>query len=182
MQPDEKRDRVYLCAVAPAPSAQADERYAADVLTEVLGGGEGSRLYWALVHPGIADSADMMYSEEDGAGSLYVFATCDPERTTEVIDLIRATLNTAQSDGISDDEIARARRKLASALVLRAETPMGRLITVGLDYVYRKRIEPLTTTVDKYLAVQSSDVDTLLQNKPFDKLTLVGYGPLTAAS
>ncbi|MDP9310163.1 MAG: insulinase family protein [Chloroflexota bacterium] len=182
MQPDPKRDRVYLCAVAPAPSAQDDARYAAEVLAEVLGGGEGSRLYWALVHPGIADSADMSYSEQDGAGAFFVSATCDPERTTEVIDLLRSTLATAQNDGMSDDEIARARRKLASALVLRAETPMGRLVTVGFDYVYRRRIEPLAETVDKLLAVATDDVDALLRPKPFDKLTLVGYGPLAEAS
>ncbi len=182
MQPDSKRDRVYLCAVAPAPSAQDNARYAAKVLTSALGGGEGSRLYWALVHPGIADSADMTYSDEDGAGGYYVFSSCDPERTTEVIDLIRATLSAAQADGLSDDEIARARRKLAAALVLRAETPMGRLITVGLDYVYRKQIEPLSQSVDRLLAVASDDVAALLREQPFDKLTLVGYGPLTEAS
>ncbi len=182
MQPDSKRDRVYLAAVAPAPSAQDATRYAAEVLAEALGGGEGSRLYWALVHPGLADSANMDYSGEDGAGAFYVYASCDPERTTEVIDLIRATLATAQNDGLSDDQIARARRKLASALVLRAETPMGRLVTVGFDYVYRKRIEPLNESVDRLLAVTNEDVAALLHERAFEKLTLVGYGPLAEAS
>lgn len=181
MQPKEKLDRAYLCAVAPAPSAQADQRHAAQVLAEVLGGGEGSRLYWALVHPGIADSADVSYDAEDGAGAYYVFASCDPERTTEVIDLIRTTLSNAQSDGLSDDEIARARRKLASGLVLRAETPMGRLTTVGFDWVYRKRVTPLTDAVDQLLAVQNDDVQALLAAHPFDTLTLVGLGPLAEA-
>jgi predicted Zn-dependent peptidase len=178
MQPDAKRDRVYLCLVAPAPSAQDDARYAANILTEVLGGGEGSRLHWALVHPGIADSADMSYDEEDGSGSYYVFASCDPARTTEVLDLIRATLATAQRDGISDDEIARARRKLASGLVLRAETPMGRLTAVGFDWIYRQRVEPTSQTVDRLLAVTNADIHALLEHQPFDKLTVVGLGPL----
>jgi predicted Zn-dependent peptidase len=181
MQPKEKLDRAYLCAVAPAPSAQADQRHAAQVLAEVLGGGEGSRLYWALVHPGIADSADVSYDAEDGAGAYYVFASCDPERTTEVIDLIRTTLSIAQSDGLSDDEIARARRKLASGLVLRAETPMGRLTTVGFDWVYRKQVTPLTDAVDQLLAVRNDDVQALLGVRPFDTLTLVGLGPLAEA-
>jgi len=182
MQPDPKRDRVYICAFAPAPSAQSEARYAADVLTQALGGGEGSRLYWALVHPGIADSAEMGYGEEDGAGAFYVFASCSPERTTEVVDLLRATLHTAQTEGLTEEEVARTRRKLASGLVLRAETPMGRLTAVGFDWVYRKRIAPLSETVDKLLAVSSADVDALLRDKPFDALTLVGLGPLTQAS
>ncbi len=182
MQADPKRDRVYLCAVAPAPSAQDETRYAAQVVAEVIGGGEGSRLHWALVHPGIADSADISYDAEDGAGAFYVFATCDPERTTEVIDLVRSTLQTIQTEGVTGDELARARRKIASGLVLRAETPMGRLTSVGFDWVYRKRIEPLDTTVDRLLAVGSDEVEALLREHPFDMLTLVGLGPLTEAS
>lgn len=182
MQPDHKLDRAYLCAVAPAPSAQDDRRHAAQVLAEVLGGGEGSRLYWALVHPGIADSVDVSYDSEDGAGAYYTFATCDPARTTEVIDIIRATLANAQSDGLSDDEIERARRKLASAMVLRAETPMGRLTSVGFDWIYRQHVTPLNESVNRLLAVTSDEVDGLLQERPFDKLTLVGLGPLAEAT
>lgn len=182
MQTDPKRDRVYICAVAPAPSAQDDARYAARVLAEVIGGGEGSRLHWALVHPGIADSAEMSYDPEDGAGTFYLFASCDPERTTEVIDLLRGTLHTAQTEGITDDELARARRKIASGLVLRAETPMGRLTSVGYDWVYRKYIEPLDTIVDRLLAVGNDEAGALLREHPFDMLTLVGLGPLAEAS
>ena len=94
---------------------------------------------------------------------------------------MRATLATAQADGLSVDEIERARRKLASGLVLRAETPMGRLISVGLDYVYRQQIEPVSATVDRLLEIKPADVQALLAGKPFDTLTVVGYGPLAAA-
>lgn len=182
MQPNEKLDRAYLVAVAPAPSAQDEQRYAAQILAEVLGGGEGSRLYWALVHPGIADGADISFDANDGAGAYYVYASCDPARTTEVSDIIRTTLTNAQTEGLSDDEIARARRKLASALVLRAETPMGRLTSVGFDWVYRQEITPVNETVDKLLAVTNEDVQALVEARPFDTLTLVGLGPLAEAA
>lgn len=182
MQPDPKRDRVYICCVAPAPSAQDEARYAARVFTQAVGGGDGSRLYWALVHPGIADSASLSYDESDGAGAFYVFATCDPARTTEVLDLIRATLNTVQSEGLTADELTRARRKLASGLVLRAETPMGRLTSVGFDWMYRQRVEPMNETVDRLLAVSSEEIDGLLRSKPFDTLTVVSLGPLAQAA
>lgn len=182
MQPDPKRDRVYLCLVAPAPSAQDESRYAAEVLAEAIGGGEGSRLYWALVYPGIAQSADISYYEQDGAGAFYIFASCAPERTTQVIDLVRSTLETVQTEGVTEEELTRARRKIASGLVLSSETPMGRLTTVGYDWLYRKEIEPLNDTVDRFLAVTADDVDALLKTRPFDTLTLVGIGPLAEAS
>jgi predicted Zn-dependent peptidase len=181
MQPEPQRDRVYLAAVAPGPSAQDESRFAADVLARIIGGGRGSRLYWALVYPGIAQSADISFYEQDGAGAFYIFVSCSPERTTEVIDLVRATLNTVQAEGVTEEELVRARRKIASALVLSSETPMGRLTSVGYDWLYRGRIEPLTETVDRFLAVTADDVDALLRGRPFDTLTLVGIGPLAEA-
>ncbi|WP_025745772.1 M16 family metallopeptidase [Kallotenue papyrolyticum] len=182
MVADPRRDRVYLCAVAPAPAAQSDARYAAEVLAKAIGGGEGSRLYWALVHPGIAESAAMQYSEEDGAGAFYTFVTCDPSQFAQVLDLLRTTLVQAQTDGLSEDELARARRKLASGLVLRAETPMGRLTSVGFDWLYRRRIEPLNESVDRLLGVARPDVAALLADRPFATLTLVALGRLEAAA
>ena len=65
--------------------------------------------------------------------------------------------------------------------MLRAETPMGRLTTVGFDWLYRRRIEPLNEAVDRLLAVSSADVDALLRARPFDRLTLVALGPLADA-
>jgi predicted Zn-dependent peptidase len=182
MRAEPQRDRVYLAAVAPAPSAQDNARYAADVLASIIGDGRGSRLYWALVHPGLARSADISYYEQDGAGAFYIFVSCDPARTTEVIDILRATLNSVQVEGVTDEELTRSRRKLASALVLRAETPMGRLTSVGFDWLYRRRIEPLNETVDRLLAVTGDDIDALLRDKPFDALTLTGLGPLAEAA
>ncbi len=181
MVADPKRDRAYLAMVAPGPAAQSDDRFAAEVLAAVLGGGEGSRLHWALVYPGIAESAEVFYDSSDGAGSLYAYATCDPSCTAEVLEVLRATLQAAQSEPLPADEVARARRKIASALVLRAETPMGRLTAVGFDWVYRQHIMPLDEVVDRYLAVTPEAVQSLLASRPFDTLTVVGLGAFAAA-
>ena len=174
---DPKRDRLYLCAVAPAPSAQDDERFAAQVVAEALGGGDGSRLYWALTHPGLADSAGLGYDANDGAGAFYAYASCSPSHAKEVIEILRATLATAQEEALPEKELARARRKLASGIVIQGETPMGRLTNVGFDWVYRRKIEPLDQVVDRYLDVSSDSVATLLAGRPFDQLTLVALGP-----
>ncbi|MBA3944033.1 MAG: insulinase family protein [Herpetosiphonaceae bacterium] len=182
MVADPKRDRVYIALVAPAPAAQTAERFAAEVLAAAVGGGEGSRLYWALVHGGLADSVGLWYDSSDGAGAFYTYASCSPERVQEVLQIIRATLETAQRDGLSEDELARARRKIASGLMLGAETPMGRLTAVGFDWVYRKAVMPLNEVADHYLAVTPTEVAKLLQTQPFATLTVVVLGPLAEAT
>jgi predicted Zn-dependent peptidase len=178
---DSKRDRLYLYAVAPAPSAQGDDRFAAEVVAEALGGGDGSRLYWALTHPGLADSAGIYYDANDGAGAFYAFASCDPSHAQQVMQILRETLAAPQEEPIPEEELTRARRKLASHFVIGAETPMGRLTAVGFDWLYRRQITPLDELVERYRAVSAESVAGLLSGRPFDQLTLVALGPEPAA-
>jgi len=178
---DPKRDRLYICAVAPAPSAQSEERFAAEVLAGALGGGDGSRLYWALTHPGLADTAGISYDASDGAGAFYAYASCAPIHAREVLQVLRDTLTAIQDDPLPEPELARARRKIASALVIGAETPMGRLTSVGFDWLYHGKITPLDERVDRYGAVSRESIAALVDARPFDRLTVVALGPEPAA-
>ncbi len=90
--PNEKLNRAHVAMAAPGLAAQDPKRYAADVFAEAVGGAEGSRLYWALIEPGLADTAQLYHSEEDGAGAYYLYLSCDPERTQEVLDITRRVL------------------------------------------------------------------------------------------
>src|SRR5690242_12030782 len=78
---DAKLKRHYIAGLCPGPSAQDDSRYAAMVLSDVLGDHEGSRLFWALVEPGLADEADFSFYPHDQTGSFLVYASCDPDRS-----------------------------------------------------------------------------------------------------
>jgi predicted Zn-dependent peptidase len=90
---------------------------------------------------------------------------------------LRETLAGTQEEPIPEDELARARRKIASQLVIGAETPMGRLTAVGFDWVYRGKIERLDELVERYGSVSGESVAALLGTRPFDALTLVALGP-----
>src|SRR5262249_5503939 len=59
----------HVLLIAPGPPAKSPLRYAADTLALILGDDTGSRLHWALVDPGLADSADCSFHEYDGAGA-----------------------------------------------------------------------------------------------------------------
>ena len=63
--------RAHLAFVSPGVSSQDEDRYAADILGYAVGGGDGSRLYWELVDPGIADSVRLSHDEEDGSGTFF---------------------------------------------------------------------------------------------------------------
>jgi predicted Zn-dependent peptidase len=164
--------------VAPGISAQAPARYAADAVADALGAPEGSRLYWALVDPGLVDTARLYHSEEDGTGAYYAYLSCEPERAQEVLDRTRAVLRSAEEEGVTADELERAKRKLASVQVLRGETPYGRLMHVGFDWQYRREILPLSDSIDAQLRVTPQEANELLRRRPFDQMAVVALGPI----
>ena len=176
----DKFNRVHLCLVAPGVSAQDPERFAADAVAEALGAPEGSRLYWALVDPGLVDTARLYHSEEDGAGAYYAYLSCEPERAQEVVERTRRELRSASEEGLSAEELERAKRKLASVQVLRGETPYGRLMHVGFDWQYRRQILPLNDSVDAQLRVTREQANELLRRRPFDQMAVVALGPIDA--
>ncbi|MCC2671799.1 MAG: peptidase domain protein [Armatimonadetes bacterium] len=180
--PNDKIHRVHLCFVSPGVPAQSEERRIADLITDMLGGGDGSRLYWELVEPGLADSVRQSHDEEDGSGAFFGYASCGAENAQEVVDRIRKVLRVAMDGGFTEDELERTKRKAASALVIHDETPRGRLFHVGFDWQYRAENRPLDEVIDQYLAISLDDVRRFLDRRPFDALTLLALGPITSLS
>jgi predicted Zn-dependent peptidase len=174
--------RAHLAFVSPGVSAQSEDRFLADIVSLAIGGGDGSRLFWELTDPGKADSVRLSHEEEDGAGSFFGYASCDPGRTQEVLDSVRKVLLQTEEEGIRDDEIERARRKIASALVIHDETPRGRLFHFGFEWQYRSRYRSVDEEIDRYLSVTREEVNQFLERRPFDVISVTALGPLTELS
>ena len=69
----------YVIQMAAAPSSMHADRYAAKVLSVILGDDTGSRLYWKLVDPGHAEHASIHYSAYHDAGAYLAYLSCDPD-------------------------------------------------------------------------------------------------------
>jgi len=94
VEPKGRFQRAHLALVAPGCAAQEETRFAAAVAATALGAAQGSRFYWALVDPGLAETATLSHSEEDGAGVFLGYLCCNPERAAEVLDTARRVLDT----------------------------------------------------------------------------------------
>src|SRR6185503_7773608 len=139
---DAKLNRMYTMGMTPGPSAQDDRRFAARVLADVVGDTDGSRFYWALVDNAIADDADFGFYPHDACGSFYIALTTDPQRTQKAMDIAMKELNKAKTD-LNDDEVERAKNKIASGLVLSGEIPLGRMRSIGGQWLYNREYRSL---------------------------------------
>ena len=171
-----KQCNLYL--LCPGYAGQDARRWAAMVTATALGVGQASRLHWALVHPGLAEEASLSHDDEDQAGSFAGVIVCEPEKTQEVLDIYRTTLAKAQDEGLTADEVQRSVTRFASGLVLQSETSLNRLVGVGFDWVYRRRVMPLQELLDTIQAVTVDDCNAVLAERPFDQLSAVCVGPV----
>ncbi|MEO0588341.1 MAG: pitrilysin family protein, partial [Planctomycetota bacterium] len=119
---DDRVARHYLALLTPAPSNQDPLRYAGKIFADVVGDQEGSRLYWALVEPGTAEEADLSFWPHDQTGAYMAGALCDPSQAQLVEDKLLETITHAlTAEPPTDDEIERAKNKLATRMTLTGE-------------------------------------------------------------
>ena len=127
---DATLSRHYTCMVSAAPGAQDDRRYAAMILAQILGHHEGSRLYWALVEPGLADEALCQYDSRDGCGEFIHWFSCSPDNAQRCENIFLETVD-ALLESLTEDDLARVRSLAATAVTVAGELPSGRMQRLG---------------------------------------------------
>ena len=168
----------YVMQLAAGPAAEDADRYAAKLLATVLGDDSGSRLYWELVDPGLAESAGLNHSEHQGAGAMMTFMSCDPQQVADNLRRILDVYRRAEAEGITAAELEQAKNKIRSRIVLASERPRGRLFAVGTDWVYRRQYRAIATDLETVARITVDDLAAVLAKYPLSRPTTVTIGPL----
>jgi predicted Zn-dependent peptidase len=168
---DEKVNRAYYLMLSPAPAFGDDRRYAASMLTEVLGGADNSRLHWALIDKGLAEEAQAAYDPHDGCGDYFVFASCDPERLTEVREVIDGEIERLVTS-FTQSDLDKLRNKIATGVTLAGERPGGRMQRIGRRWTYLREHVPLEQELERIHAVTLKDLREVWQAYPFSPRTV----------
>jgi predicted Zn-dependent peptidase len=175
---DPKVAREHIGMMSPGPSAQDEAVYTAQLMATVVGDSTGSRLFYALVDPAIVDEASMSFDPLDTAGGFLTFLSADAERAAEAVRIAKQEFRKFQEEGATQDELLAAKNKIASAATLKGEIPMGRLTSVGFDWVYRKEYVPLAQQIEKMFAVTREDILALARQYDLTATSMVALGPL----
>jgi len=169
----------HVVMIAPAPAADSPLRHAADTLALAIGDDSGSRLYWELVDPGRAESADMSFHEYEGTGSFYASFSCEPDQASENLGIVRRVLNDVQKKNITAEEIQQAKSKIGSRVVRAGERPMGRMQAVGMSWTYLGQYRSVDDELQAFDAVTLDSVRDVMNQFPIDRITTLALGPLT---
>lgn len=168
----------HIMQMGPAPRGRDPLRFAAELLSVVVGDDSGSRLFWEIVDPGHAESCDLSFSEYDGAGAWMSYLSCNPEDVADNLQRCQKVFDEVCRDGIRPEELEQARNKVASRIVLRGERPMGRLSSLGGNWLYRQEYRSIADDLKVIRSITLEQIQEVLQKYPLTMTATVGVGPL----
>jgi predicted Zn-dependent peptidase len=168
----------YVLQLATGPGATDSDRFAAKVLATVLGDDSGSRMYWELVDSGLAEQATISHHDYQGAGLFMTYMSCDAPQAQGNLQRIADIYSKAEEAGITPAELAQAKSKINSRIVLGSERPRGRLFTVGGNWIQRREYRTVQHDLEAIDAVTDHELVDVLARYPLSINTTLAIGPV----
>ena len=170
--------REHICLMSHGVSVKDPRRFAAALLGVIVGDDVGSRYFWELVDKALAEAAAMQYGAMDGTGVFHSYIRCSRENVTKVLDTIEGIFSSLSKDGISEEELQKSKNKTLSALVLKNELPMGRLLDLGFNWMYLEEYRTIEEDIHSIKAVTVDDVYSLIEQFDMGEFTQLSIGPV----
>jgi len=125
----------------------------------------------------LAEIATMIFGAMDGTGLFYSYIRCSSENVSKVLDIVRGIFQILSENGVTEDELIKAKNKLLSALVIKNELPMGRLVEIGFNWQYLKQYRTIDEDVNAVKAVTVDDIHSLIEEFKPGEFTQLSMGP-----
>lgn len=138
---------------------------------QIIGDSEGSRLHWALVETGIAVHAAVGFHGRDGSGECVASVVCATEDLEKAEKIVRQECHNL-SDSLTEDDLVRARRKIATAVAVAGESPSGRMQRLGNVLTSIGVFSPLEQELEKINALTLEDLRTHLREFPYEPIVV----------
>jgi predicted Zn-dependent peptidase len=171
-------NREHICLMSPGISAQDKRRFAASVLGTIVGDDVGSRFFWELVDKALAETAIMQFEPMDGTGVFCSYISCSSQNIKVVMNTVEDIFLKLNRNGVTKDELKMAKNKILSALVIKNELPMGRLGSVGSNWIYLQEYRTVEDDINAIKAVTVDDINSLLEQLNFSDFTQFSMGPV----
>ncbi|WP_144764094.1 pitrilysin family protein [Curtobacterium sp. 9128] len=136
-----------------------DRRPVLSVLNAVLGGGMSSRLFQEVrERRGLAYAVSSFAPAYLDNGAFGVYAGCAPDKVAGVVEIIDAEFAKMVDDGITDDELRRAKGQIEGAVTLSLEDSDARMTRLGRAELGTGEFTDLETALARVDRVTTGDV------------------------
>ncbi|GGY35982.1 M16 family metallopeptidase [Streptomyces omiyaensis] len=174
-----RTEQAHVVLGMPGLARTDDRRWALGVLNTALGGGMSSRLFQEVREKrGLAYSVYSYTSGFADCGLFGVYAGCRPSQVHDVLRICRDELDRVASEGLTDEEIARAVGQLSGSTVLGLEDTgalMNRIGKSELCWGTQMSVDSMLSTI---AAVTPDEVREVARDVLTQRPSLSVIGPL----
>ena len=155
-----RTDQAHICLAVDGPAANADDRYAVDMLNTVLGEGMSSRLFVELrERRGLAYDVHSSAMHYRDCGALLVSCGVDTANATKALQAILGELNGVQ-EGVTEEELSRGCEYAVGRLGLRLEDTRAVMGWMGGQELLRNEVRTPEQVVAGIRAITVDEVTT----------------------
>jgi predicted Zn-dependent peptidase len=155
-------EQYHVCLGGPGIDRHDDRRFALGVLDAAFGGSTSSRLFREVREKrGLAYSVGSYSEQFQDSGMIGIYVGTREENVEEACTVIGGELAHLQSDGVSGEELARAKEQVKGRLVLAMESTAARMMRLGRTVLFDAELLTLDEMLARVDAVGDEDVAAL---------------------
>ena len=180
---EKETEQYHLCMGGPGIPRGDERRFALRVLDTILGGSTSSRLFQEVREKrGLAYSVFSYASHYLDSGQVALYVGTRPENVAEAMDVIGTELGRLQSEGVSEQELERARENVKGRTVLSMESTLSRMNRLGGSVLMGVPLLSVDEVLAAFDAVTLDDVMALARElwNP-ERMSAAGVGGSEAA-
>lgn len=168
--------QVQIALAYPSARHLDPEYYSAKVAVGVLSGGMAGRLFIEVREKrGLVYRVSASHSAARGRAGIFAYAGTTPENAEETLSVIRKEL-AGLVDGVSEDELNRAKADLKSRIIMQGESSSMRASSLVNDWWNMGKVRTLDEVKRAIDEVQISDVAAYAKKFPPQAITLISLG------
>jgi len=172
----------HLCLLLPGLSMHSEDRYAAQLLSNILGGGMSSRLFQTVREQhGLCYSIYSFGVSYKDLGVFGIHTALGSETEQKALTLIMDTLRDLREKGVTKGELERSRDLITSNVLMSLESTSARMNFLGKNELYRNHIPTPEEVIAHYDAVTLEDILSIAERLiDFDQLSFSAVGNVAA--
>lgn len=171
----------HIALMVPFANYPDPDYYPSLVVSEVLGGNMASRLFVEVREKrGLVYSVSASQTANKHIGALRIYAGTTPEQAHECLEVIINELRKLEQEGITADELERAKIQLKSENVMRGEGSGARMSALARSWWFERKVHTIQEVKESIDAVTQESILELLHNHSLlHPLTIAAIGPLS---
>jgi len=180
---NKKTEQAHIIYGVPGVARDDKSRFALSILSSAIGGGMSSRLFQEIREKrGLAYSTYAYSQQFAGSGVLSFYVGCKPSKAEESVKVIQSILFDIAENGLTLEEIDRAKGSVSGALVLSQEDTGSRMTRIGKSELVYGQVLSFDEILSEIANVTPEQIREIARKTLPTSPTLAVVGPFTSRS